>query len=124
MDVETPNKFTITITGDESGIITAHDSRSGETEKWAGVAIILGSVSEHKFATYFWGEYSSITYGFWAGIMQARNDMTEIGKHHREAFGRICRMIMNLYDRLRKAHEFTAEGVLERWDQEDKEKAD
>ena len=124
MDVEKPNKFVITITGDESGVITAHDSRSGETEKWAGVAIILGTVAEQKFAPFFWGEYASIVYGFYGSIMSARNEQGAIGEHHRNILGRICRMIMELYGHLRKAHEFTAEGITEKWDQEDKEKAD
>ena len=124
MDVEKPSKFVITITGDENGNLTAHDSRSGETEQWAGVAIILGSVAEHKFAPFFWGGYSDITYGFYGSIMSARNEQGAIGEHHRNILGRICRMIMELYGHLRKAHEFTAEGITEKWDQEDKEKAD
>ena len=123
MDVETPSKFVITITGDESGIITAHDSRSGETERWAGVAIILGSVAEHKFAPYFWGEYASIVYGFYGSIMSARNEQGAIGEHHRNILGRICRMILELYNCLRRAHEFTAEGITEKFE-EGQEKSD
>src|SRR4030042_175196 len=120
METGQPTKFVITITGDENGVITAHDSRSGETEQWAGVAIVLGTVAENKFAPFFWGEYSSITYGFYGSIMSARHEEGPIGEHHRNILGRICRMIMELYDRLRRAHEFTAEGITERWEEEDK----
>ena len=120
METGQPNKFVITITGDETGIITAHDSRTGETENWAGVAIILGSVAEHKFAPYFWGEYSSIVYGFYGSIMSARNEEGDVGQHHRNILGRICRMILELYGHLRRAHELTAEGVVEQWEGEDK----
>ena len=115
METGQPNKFVITITGDESGIVTAHDSRSGETEQWDGVAIILGSVSEHKFAPYFWGKYESIVYGFYGSIMSARNEQGAIGEHHRNILGKICRMILELYNCLRKAHEFTAEGIAEKF---------
>jgi len=118
--VDQPTKFVITITGDENGVITAHDSRSGETEQWAGVAIVLGTVAENKFAPFFWGEYSSIVYGLYGSIMSARHEEGPVGEHHRNILGRICRMIMELYGHLRKAHEFTAEGVVEQWEGEDK----
>ena len=88
MDAATPNRFVITITGDEHGNLTAHDSRSGETENWDGVAIILGSVKENKFAPFFWGEYSSIVYGLYGSIMSARHEEGPVGEHHRNILGR------------------------------------
>jgi len=118
----TPNKFVITITGDDSGIVTAHDDRTGETEKWAGVMIVLGDEPANRFAHFSWGAYKSIVYGMYGSIMDAKQDRTEIGHHHRTVLGAVCRMIMELYDLFRRTNEMGAEEALRRWEEADEGK--
>src|SRR4030065_293418 len=113
METGQPTKFVITITGDESGVITAHDSRNDETEQWAGVMLILGDVGKNAFSHFSWGHYQSIVYGMYGSIMDAKHDQTKVGKHHRTILGMVCRMIMELYGYFQKARGSTPEGVLE-----------
>ena len=115
-----PTEFTITIKGNEKGIVTAHDSRTGETEEWAGVGILLGSVNENKFAPFFWGEYSSITYALYASIVRAKHEEGPVGEHHRNILGRICRMVVELCGFFRRAGNLSIQEALDKWEKEDK----
>jgi hypothetical protein len=122
METDRPEGFVITITGDERGVITAHDSRTGKTDEWTGLILVLGDVGKNAFAHFSWGHYQSIVYGMYAAIMDAKYDKTEVGGHHRNILGRICRMIVELYGFFQRAKNMTPEEALEKWEKEDAEK--
>ena len=118
--MEEDTMLTITIALGVDGSITATESRDNVTEEWPGVIVIFGDVAKNKYAHLSWGERKDIVYGVYGSIMDARHDRTERGEWHRNVLGSICRMIMELYGHLRKAHEFTAEGTIEKFEEEDK----
>ena len=120
--VDQPDKYAITITVNENGAITVHDTRSGETEPWDGVMLVLGSENIGKFALFTHGHYRSTAHGFYASIMHAKDDQTEIGKHHRTALGMVSRTILELYGYFQRIKHASPQEVLDRWEKEDAEK--
>ena len=117
--VDQPDKYAITITVDEHGAITAHDTRSGETESWDGAMLVLGSEIEGKFAFFAHGNYRSIANGFYLSVLRAKDDKTEMGKHHRTALGMVSRTILELYGYFQRIKHASPQEVLDRWEKED-----
>jgi hypothetical protein len=114
-------EFTITIKCDADGHITLKDSRNEGEFLGQGILLTLGDHFKQKHAHFAWGNYQSITYGFYGGIMESRYDKSDTGEFYRTVFGTIARMIAHLHDSLKKRNQYTAEEVLERWESEDKE---
>jgi len=114
--------ITITLNANEKNGLTVHDSSTGLTESWDGVILILGDEDKGKYSHWTWGRGRSVVFGFYASIMQSRDDPSEMGKHHRAVFGAISRMILELYDYFRKAKHLTPEEALRKWEIEDAEK--
>jgi len=116
--MENPKSFTIVISGDESGAITVHDSKTDQVSKWDGIMLIFGDVEKSASAHFSWGSYQSIIYGMYGSIMDARTDKSKIGEHNRTILGMVSRMIIDLYDFFHKARCFGLESVLVEWEEE------